>query len=471
MREFDFDLFVIGGGSGGVRAARMAAQRGARVAMAETLGVDGLGGTCVNVGCIPKKLYSYAAHYHDAFAEAAGFGWSLQPPSLDWERLKQQRGKEISRLNGVYDQMLRGAGVTVLNGFARIDGEHAVTLATLSQEGNPGHQSFTARNILIATGGTPFVPHFQGREHVITSDDMFDLHPFPQKLVVVGGGYIACEFASIFQGLGSQVSLLYRGEQILRGFDDEIRHFVSAEIAKSGVDIQLGTDVVCVTESGAGADAAYVVELEGGAKVHADAVLYATGRRPNVEGMGLDTVGVNQGGQGEVIVNERYQTNVPSIYAVGDVTNRVQLTPVALGEAMVVVDELFGPVAGKAARSMDYDFIPTAVFTHPNIGTVGYTEEEAREKFTSIAVFRSEFRALKHTLSGSTERTLMKLIVDASSDRVVGLHMVGEDAGEIVQGFAVAMRAGATKAVFDSTIGIHPTAAEEFVTMREPTRS
>ena len=467
MASFDFDLFVIGGGSGGVRAARMAAQRGARVALAEVLGTDGLGGTCVNVGCIPKKLYSYAAHYGEAFEESHGFGWEGEKPLLNWGTLKANRAREISRLNGVYSNLLSGSGVTVLNGFARLDGEHAITLATLHADGSPGHQHFTANNILLATGATPFVPHFQGREHVITSNEIFDLEPFPKRLLVVGGGYIACEFASIFNGLGSTVTQLYRGEQVLRGFDDEIRHFVAQEMIKSGVDLRLNAGVVDLQKTADGLR----VECEGGSIVMADAVLYATGRVPNVNGLGLDTLGVVQGPLGEVVVNAQYQTNVPHIYAVGDLTSRVQLTPVALGEAMVVVDQLFGPAAGKAARDMSYEFIPTAVFTHPNIGTVGFSEEKAREKFGAITVFRSEFRALRHTLSGSNERALMKLIVDTASDRVVGLHMVGPDAGEIVQGFAVAMKAGATKAVFDSTIGIHPTAAEEFVTMREATRN
>ena len=464
--SFDFDLFVIGGGSGGVRAARMAAQRGARVALAETLGTDGLGGTCVNVGCIPKKLYSYAAHYADGFEESHGFGWEGERPTLNWDTLKANRAKEISRLNGVYSGLLTGSGVTVLNGFARLDGEHAITLATLNADGSPGHQRFTAKHVLIATGGTPFVPHFKGREHVITSNEVFDLDPFPRRFLVVGGGYIACEFASIFNGLGAQVTQLYRGEQVLRGFDSEIRHFVAGEMRKSGVDLRLNADVVDVRKAADGLH----VECEGGNVVVVDAVLYATGRVPNVQGLGLETLGVAQGGQGAVIVNDRYQTNVPHVYAVGDVTDRVQLTPVALGEAMVVVDQLFGPPAGKAPRDMSYDFIPTAVFTHPNIGTVGYSEEKAREKFGAVTVYRSEFKALRHTLSGSSERTLMKLVVDNATDRVVGLHMVGAEAGEIVQGFAVAMKAGATKAVFDSTIGIHPTAAEEFVTMREPVK-
>jgi glutathione reductase (NADPH) len=467
MSAFDFDLFVIGGGSGGVRAARMAAQRGARVALAETLGTDGLGGTCVNVGCIPKKLYSYAAHYGEGFHESAGYGWEGEAPRLNWASLKANRAKEISRLNGVYGNLLRGSGVTVFNGFARIDGEHTITLATLHADGSPGHQHFTAKHILIATGGTPHVPHFVGREHVITSNEIFDLEPFPKRLLVVGGGYIACEFASIFNGLDSKVTQLYRGEQVLRGFDDEVRHFVAAEMVKSGLDLRLNAGVVDIQKT----DEGLRVECEDGCLVMADAVLYATGRVPNVQGLGLDTVGVAQGGQNEVLVNAHYQTNVPSIYAVGDVTNRVQLTPVALGEAMVVVDQLFGPAAGKPPRDMSYDFIPTAVFTHPNIGTVGFSEAAAREQFGQVTIFRSEFKALRHTLSGSTERTLMKLVVDTATDRVVGLHMVGAEAGEIVQGFAVAMKAGATKAVFDSTIGIHPTAAEEFVTMREPARN
>ncbi len=461
---FDFDLFVIGGGSGGVRAARMAAQRGARVALAEMLGTDGLGGTCVNVGCIPKKLYSYAAHYGEAFEESHGFGWELEEqPRFNWATLKARRAREISRLNGIYGNLLTGSGVTVFDAFARIDGPQAVAL---KPNGEAGEKRFTAKHILIATGGRPSVPEIEGREHVIDSNAIFDLEPFPQRLLIVGGGYIASEFASIFNGLGSKVTQLYRGEQILRGFDDEIRHFVANEMTKAGVDLRLGADVATIAKT----DDGLRVALKGGGEVMADAVLYATGRVPTVGGLGLEAVGVAQGKNGEVIVDEHYRTSVPSILAVGDVTNRIQLTPVALGEAMVVVDQLFGPAAGKPPRSMAYDFIPTAVFTHPSIGTVGLSEADARKQHGEVTIFRSEVKALKHTLSGSTERTLMKLVVDTKSDRVVGLHMVGAEAGEIVQGFAVALKAGATKAVFDSTIGIHPTAAEEFVTMREPVK-
>ena len=459
MNHFDFDLFVIGGGSGGVRAARMAAQRkvdGApvRVGLAEVLGTEGLGGTCVNVGCIPKKLYSYAAHYSEAFEESHGFGWEGAAPTFNWATLKKNRKAEISRLNGIYLNLLTGSGVQVFNAFARLVDGH-----TLEVDG----KRVTARHILVATGGQPHVPEFKGRDLVVTSNALFDLEPFPKRLLVVGGGYIACEFASIFNGLGSHVTQLYRGDQVLRGFDDDVRGFIAGEMLKTGVDLRLDADVAHIEKT----DDGLTVALHSGGEVEVDTVLYATGRVPNVGGMGLEEAGVALGKDGAVIVNDDYQTSVPSIYAVGDVTARLQLTPVALGEAMVVVDQLFGPQAGKPKRGMNYQFIPTAVFTHPNIGTVGYSEVDAREKFGKVSIFKTDFKPLKHTLSGSSERTLMKLIVEDATDRVVGLHMVGADAGEVVQGFAVAMKAGATKAVFDSTIGIHPTAAEEFVTMRE----
>ena len=461
MQSFDTDLFVIGGGSGGVRAARMAASRGARVTLAEAAGTAGLGGTCVNVGCIPKKLYSYAAHYAEAFEESHGFGWQGASPRLNWARLKENRRSEISRLNGVYEKLLGASGVTLIMGHARLVDAHTVEVT-----GSAGRQRISAKNILIATGGRPHVPELPGSEHALSSNEMFDLEPFPERLLVVGGGYIACEFASIFNGLGAKVIQLYRGEQVLRGFDDEVRHFLAAEMIKKGVDLRLKIEVAAIEKKSEG----FLVTLKNGDSVVVDAVLYATGRVPLVDHLGLESAGVAQGRDGAVLVDAAYRTNIPSIYAVGDVTSRVQLTPVALGEAMVVVDQLFGPATGKAPRSMSYEFIPTAVFTHPNIGTVGFSEADARQEFGEISVYKSEFKALKHTLSGSSERTLMKLVVAVATDRVVGLHMVGPDAGEIVQGFAVAMKAGATKAVFDSTIGIHPTAAEEFVTMREPAR-
>ena len=455
----DFDLFVIGGGSGGVRAARMAATRGVRVGMAES---GRMGGTCVNVGCIPKKLYSYAAHYAEAFVEARGFGWELaHGPTLDWPTLKANRAKEITRLNGIYDGLMLNAGVQRLQGHARLVDAHTVEV-TAADGSSTRH---TARNIVIATGGTPSVPEVEGHELVVTSDDMFDLPDFPRRLVVVGGGYIGCEMASIFHGLGAQTTLLYRGEQILRGFDDEVRAFAADELRKAGVDVRVGCDVARI-EAGTG-DTRRVV-LANGSVLDADVVLYATGRRPNADGLGLSDVGVQQADNGTIVVDEHFATSVPGIFALGDVTGGMELTPVALAEAMALVDHLFGTAPGKVARTMDYDNIPTAVFTHPPIGTVGLTEAQARERFSDIQVFRSDFKPLKHTLSGRGERTLVKLIVDTASDRVVGLHMVGADAGEIVQGFAVAMNAGATKAQFDSTIGIHPTTAEEFVTLREP---
>lgn len=456
MQGFDFDLFVIGAGSGGVRAARMAAQRGVRVAVAEAAA---LGGTCVNVGCIPKKLYSYAAHYGEGFEEAAGFGWQVGKPQFDWNVLKANRAREITRLNGVYGQLLAGAGAQLITGWASLVDAHTVEVQEAS-----GHKRYRAKNILIATGGTPLVPAVAGREHVVTSDNMFDLDPFPKRLVVVGGGYIACEFASIFNGLGAEVTLMHRGHMLLNGFDADIQTFIAREMARAGVKLSFNCTVANIAKAAGGLQ----VTLAGGAQVMADTVLYATGRTPNVTGLGLEAAGVAQEEKGAIKVNSHYQTSVPSIYALGDVSTKKQLTPVALGEAMALVDHLFGPAPGKGKRGMAYDYIPTAVFTHPNIGTVGFTEAEARKEFGKVTVFRSEFKALKHTLSGSTERTLLKLLVDTASDRVVGLHMVGPDAGEVVQGFAVAMKAGATKAVFDSTIGIHPTVAEEFVTMREP---
>ena len=447
MAAMEFDLFVIGAGSGGVRAARMAAQRGARVAVAEDAP---LGGTCVNLGCIPKKLYSYAAHYAETFDESRGFGWSPVAPSFDWSVLKANRGREISRLNGVYAKLLKDAGATLLPMRAHVIGPNQVEV---------GGRVVTATNILIATGGRPVVPPIPGAELAITSNEIFDLPVFPERLLVVGGGYIACEFASIFEGLGAKVTQLYRGEQVLRGFDDDVRNFVADEMRKKGVDLRTHSDVERIERKAE----ALRVYLRDGSVLAADSVLYATGRAPNTAGLGLAELGVTLNDAGAVVVDAHYRSSVPSIHALGDVIDRVQLTPVALAEAMALVDQLFG----SAQRSVDYELIPTAVFTHPGIGTVGLTEQQARERFGAVRVYSSEFKALKHTLSGNTERTLMKLVVDAASDRVVGLHMVGAEAGEIVQGFAVALKAGASKAIFDATIGIHPTAAEEFVTMRE----
>jgi glutathione reductase (NADPH) len=448
---FDFDLFIIGAGSAGVRAGRLAAQRGVRVAVAED---SALGGTCVNLGCIPKKLYSFASHYAESFEEAHGFGWTVGASTFDWATLKARRAAEISRLNAIYGQLLEGAGARILRGRARIVGPNELEV------NGTRHR---AEHIVVATGGWPVPADVPGGELAISSNEIFDLPRFPSRLVVVGGGYIACEFASIFNGLGAKVTQLCRREQILRGFDDDIRTFIGAEMKKKGVDIRTGTKVASLSGGGGGEDAPIRVTLTDGGVIEADTVLYATGRAPKVAGLGLETVGVALDLNGAVVVDERYRTNVPGIYAIGDVIDRVQLTPVALAEAMALVDDLFG----GAERHVDYLHIPTAVFTHPNIGTIGLSEADARARFTKIRVYRTDFKPLRHTLSMSSERTLMKLVVDDASDRVVGLHMVGADAGETIQGFAVAMKAGATKAVFDATLGIHPTAAEEFVTMRQ----
>lgn len=448
MQNYDFDLLVIGGGSGGVRASRMAAAQGVKVAVVEDAP---LGGTCVNLGCIPKKLYSYASSFPGHYSSAVGYGWDAVSPGFNWQTLKANRATEITRLNGVYKNLLDGSGVQLIHGRGTIADAHTVKV---------GEQAYTAKYILIATGGWPVIPDVEGKELAISSNEIFDLAEFPQRLVVVGGGYIASEFASIFNGMGSQVTQLYRSEQILRGFDQDIRDFLAQEMSKAGVDIRTHSDVAKLAKSANGIE----VILKDGSTIEVDQVLYATGRAPNVAGLGLEALGIEQQKNGAIVVDENYRTNVESIYALGDVTDRVQLTPVALGEAMVLVDHLFG----KGKRQMSYDYIPTAIFTTPNAATVGLTEEKAREQYKDVVIYRSEFRALKHTLTGKNERTLMKLIVDKASDKVVGMHMVGDEAGEIIQGFAVAMKAGATKAVFDSTIGIHPTAAEEFVTMRTP---
>lgn len=458
---FDFDLFVIGGGSGGVRAARMAATRGARVALAETAR---MGGTCVNVGCIPKKLYSFAGHYGEGFAEARGYGWQLSAtPSLDWATLKTARAKEIARLNGIYESLMTNAHVHRLQGHASLAGAHTVQVR--AADGSTTRH--TAQHILIATGGTPSVPDIPGRELVITSNEIFDLPAFPQRLAVVGGGYIGCEMASIFHSLGAQVTLIHRGSQVLRGFDEEVRNFTAEEMRKHGVQIRLGSDVQHISKTSSGS---LELTLSDGHTLQVDTVLYATGRRPLTDGLGLQALGVRQQKNGAIEVNDHFATNVPGIYALGDVVGRKELTPVALAEAMTLVDHLFGPSAGQAPRTMSYDNIPTAVFTHPSIGTVGLGEEQARALGRPIRVYRSDFRPLRHTLSGSNERTLVKLIVDDASDRVLGLHMVGAEAGEIIQGFAVALQCGVTKAQLDATLGIHPTSAEEFVTLREVSR-
>ena len=440
------DLFVIGAGSGGVRAARISAGLGAKVIVAEGLY---LGGTCVNVGCVPKKLYVYGSEFGKAFKDAEGFGWKVGGTSFDWATLRDNKTREISRLNSIYDRLLDGSGAQVISGMATLVDAHTVEV-----NGTRYH----AKKILLATGSWPTKPEFPGNELAITSNEIFDLDSFPRRLLVVGGGYIATEFACIFNGLGAQVTQLYRGDLFMRGFDNDIRVFASEEIRKTGVDLRFNSNIVSLSRTSEGLEA----QLTDGSSIVIDAVLCATGRHPNIEGLGLEKTAVTLDARGYVSADEHFQTDEPSIFALGDMTGGPQLTPVAIEQAMAFAQTQFG----DAQKVMDYAFIPTAVFCQPNIGTVGFTEEACEARGIEIDVYLSDFKPMKHTLSGRDERTLMKLIVDKSSNRVIGLHMVGPDAGEICQGMAVAMKAGATKADFDSTVGIHPTAAEEFVTMR-----
>jgi len=447
----DYDLFVIGAGSAGTRASRMAARYGARVAVAEE---RYLGGTCVNVGCVPKKLFVYGSHYSEDFDDAAAYGWTVAGARFDWPTLRDNKTREIERLNGAYRGLLESAGVEIITRRVRLRDRHTIEV---------GDATVTAERILVATGGWPHVPDFPGREHVITSNEAFYLDAFPERVVVVGGGYIAVEFAGIFAGLGARTTLTYRGPLFLRGFDDGVRTFVAGQLRDKHIDLQFDAHVerVELTRSGSRR-----VVLDDGRSVEADLVLYATGRRPNVRGFGLEDVGVRLNERGAIAVDDRYRTSVDNIYAIGDVIDRVQLTPVAIAEAMVLSGNLFN----GTDRTLDYRGVPTAVFCQPNIGTVGLTETQATDAGHSVRIFESTFRPMKHTMSGRNERTFMKLVVDARDDRVLGAHMVGPDAGEIIQGLGVALKAGATKAQFDSTIGIHPTAAEEFVTMRDPVR-
>lgn len=446
MHTYDYDLFTIGGGSGGVRASRFAAQYGARVALAES---GPLGGTCVNAGCIPKKLMSYAAHYHSDFEEAAGFGWTMGEQRFDWATLIANKDKEIARLNGIYSQILTSANVDVIAGHAQIVDAHTVVV---------NGKSYTAHHILIATGGHPVKPEIPGSELGITSDEFFHLPALPRHAVVQGGGYIAVELASILNGLGCKVTLVQRGTQILRSMDADLGHFLIAEMRKKGVEIVLETGIASISSDGD----KKLATLSDGRILETDCILFATGRKPNIKGLGLENAGVLVRENGAISVDAHFATNVPHIYAIGDVIDRVALTPVALAEGMVVAANLFQ----HGRKQMSYENIPTAVFSHPNVATLGMTEAKAREKHAHVKIFKSEFKALKHTLSGSSERCLMKMIVDADTDRVLGMHMVGPDAGEIIQGFAVAMQCGVTKAQVDATIGVHPTIAEEFVTMR-----
>lgn len=448
MSQYDYDLFVIGAGSGGVRAARFSAGYGARVAIAEE---RFFGGTCVNIGCVPKKLMVYASHFSEDFEDAAGYGWTVGERSFDWPTLIANKDREIARLNGIYKRLLEGAGVEIFEARATILDAHTVEV---------GGRKATAAHILVATGGKPVRAREPGCELSIVSDDVFYLDRLPERILVAGGGYIAVEFAGVFAGLGSKVTQIYRGPLFLRGFDADVRAFLAEEMPKKGVDLVFNEIIEKIEKT----DGGLAATLTGGRVLEVDQVLYAIGRQPNSEDLGLDRAGVELNGMGAVKVDEHYRSSVPSILAIGDVTDRIQLTPVALAEGMAVARTLFN----DEPTTVDYGDVPSAVFSQPPIASVGLTEEAARAKHGAVDVYRSTFRPMKHTLSGRDEKTLMKLIVERGGQKVVGAHMVGLDAAEIVQGLAIAIKAGATKADFDRTIGIHPSAAEEFVTMRQP---
>lgn len=448
---FDYDLFVIGAGSGGVRAARMAASKGMRVAVAEE---RYLGGTCVNVGCVPKKLFVYASQFPELFHASKGFGWMLpQEPTLDWATLRDNKTAEIDRLNGIYNSLIDNSGAELFDGRATIAGPHLVSV---------NGKLYKARIILVATGGWPYIPEFPGSQYALSSNEMFFLDELPKTAVVVGGGYIAVEFAGILNGLGVETHLVYRGSVLLKSFDREMSEKVKEGMDAKGVHLHLHTDIDKITNT----DGVLAVSLNRGYKLDAGLVLYATGRQANTAGLGLESTNVAMRSNGSIQVDEHFATAEPSIYALGDVIDRFQLTPVAIQEAMVLIDHLYG----KGLVQIDYSDIPTAVFCQPELGTVGLSEEQARVQYADIAVFVSEFKPMLQTLGGGTDRITMKLVVDRGTDRVVGCHMVGEHAAEIIQGLGIALKAGATKAHFDCTLGIHPSAAEEFVTMREMAR-
>ena len=446
MSTYDYDLFVIGAGSGGVRASRMAASYGARVAVVEE---RYLGGTCVNVGCIPKKLFVYAAEFRDHFEDAAGFGWTVGDRTVDWPKLVTNKNIEIERLNGIYRNLLTNAGAEIIEGTAYLVNSHTVAV---------GERRYTAEYILVATGSWPFLPKIPGIEHAISSNEAFYLEQLPKRAIIVGGGYIAVEFATIFQGLGVEVTELYRGELFLRGFDVDVRKVLADEMRKREVELRFNTDVARIDKADGGLQAT----LLDGTTLEADLIMYATGRLPKTKNIGLEAVGVEMNEIGAVAVDAYSQSSVPNIYAIGDCTDRLNLTPMAIAEGQAMAETLFHNNPIKP----DHTDVATAVFSHPPIGTIGLTEEEARERYGEVDIYKSTFRPLKHTLSGRDEKTFMKLIVDPASDRVLGCHMIGPDSGEIIQGFSVAIKCQATKAQFDATIGIHPTAAEEFVTMR-----
>jgi glutathione reductase (NADPH) len=449
MARYDFDMITLGAGSGGVASSRRAGSYGAKVAIVEE---SRIGGTCVLRGCVPKKLLVYGAQFADAFADAAGFGWSVAPPTFDWPALIAAKNKELDRLEQIYVNMLKNSGVEIIEGSGVLVDPHTIEVA-----GRP----YTAETILIATGGHPTVPQIPGIEHVISSNEALDLPKLPRKIVIVGGGYIAVEFAGIFRGFGSEVVEIIRREDLLHGFDDDLRIALAQEMRGRGIEIHTRANVTRIERD---RREGYTVFTSHGQEISADLVMYATGRGPNTRGLGLDAVGVKTNDKGAVLVDEWQKTNLPNIYAVGDVTDRLNLTPVAIAEGRAIAETLYNDNPIR----MDHADVPTAVFSNPPIGTVGLSEEQARKQYgDDVDVYCARFRPMKNTLSGRDERTFMKLVVDGRSDRVLGCHMLGPDAPEIIQGLAIAVKCGASKRMFDQTVGIHPSAAEEFVTMRE----
>jgi glutathione reductase (NADPH) len=451
MADFDVDLFVIGGGSGGVRAARIAAGYGARVMVAEEYR---MGGTCVIRGCVPKKLLVMGSHIHHEIADAKGFGWTIPSATFDWPTLIANKDKEIARLEAAYTTNLEKAGVRIVKTRAVLENAHTVRLAT--------GERVTAKHVLIATGGAPNHGRMiEGIEHVISSNEAFHLEKLPRRIVIQGGGYIALEFGCIFAGFGSDVTVVYRGDNILRGFDDDVRAHVRSEMEKEGISILTGCTVEKVEKSGEG----FITHLSSGSSLASDQVMFAIGRHPNVVDLGLEKAGVVINPEnGGIAVNDYSQTSVPNIYAIGDVTNRVNLTPVAIREGHAFADTVFGR---RDVRANHVD-VPTAVFTQPEIGTVGLTETQARAQYSHVDIYKTTFKPMKATLSGRDTRVLMKLVVDGTSDRVLGCHIVGDYAAETIQAVAIAVKMKATKADFDATVALHPTAAEELVTMRTP---
>ena len=447
MARYDFDLFTIGAGSGGVAASRRAGSYGAKVAICESVRV---GGTCVLRGCVPKKLLVYGAEFVDAFEDSAGFGWSLGERRLDWSALIAAKDKELDRLNGIYINLLKGSGVQILDGHGALVDPHTLEVAG---------KRYTAANVLVATGAWPEMPKIPGIEHAITSNEALDLKALPKRIAIVGGGYIAVEFAGIFATLGSEVTMVIRGDRLLRGFDEDVRIVLGEEMTARGIKIQAHTRLDRIDKAPEG----FVATAHDGSTFAADTVMYATGRKPNTRGLGLEALGVQVNKAGAVAVDENSRTTVPHIYAIGDVTDRLNLTPVAIAEGRALAETLFN----DNPMTVDHHTVPTAVFSQPPVGTVGLTEAAARGIHGAVDIYRTRFRPMKYTLSGRQERTMMKLVVDRQTDRVLGCHMVGRDAPEITQGLAIALKCGATKRQFDCTIGIHPTAAEEFVTMRE----